>query len=97
MEQFNFNNILALCVIPDDDIAREFDKIPIKNKIGFYFKQLDLDSVVCLHEWNNEKVRHLFAYSFANYVMSICRMNYGSCSIDFLKLLNGEKNFIRKG
>lgn len=96
VKRFNFSSTLVLCVIKSDDMAKVFDKLPIKNKVGFYFKQLDLESIVCLNEWNNEKVKLLFAYSFENYVMSICRMNYSSSAIDFFKLLNGEKDFIRK-
>lgn len=77
-------------------MARKFDKIPIKNKVGFYFKQLNLDSIVCLNEWNNSEIKYQFSYSFTNYILRMCQMDYSLCSIDFLKLLNGDKDFLRK-
>lgn len=45
-----------------EDAAYEFDQLPIKHKMGFFWKNLGLDSVVYMPEWENPQTRGMFGY-----------------------------------
>lgn len=88
------NNLIVLMVIENDEIAERFHNIPLKNKIGFYYKETNYDDIICLKEYNNSALRLKCYYNFRTYVHRLINANEIK-TIDILKLVNGEKDYIR--
>ena len=59
-ERFNWDNYIVIMTIRSDEMALKFDQLPIEHKIGFYWKDLGLKSVICMPEWNDEAYRARF-------------------------------------
>lgn len=96
VERFNYSNFIAVMTIRSDEMAYKFDELPIKNKIGFYWKDLQLKSIVCLNEWNNPELRKKARYDFA--VMSngtAYDSEIGVRAINWMKLLLHNDDFRR--
>lgn len=90
----NFENVIALMVITTDEEAYKFDQLPIERKLGFYYKDLNLKSVIFTPEWNDRKVRYCHQYrNFIHQYYGKTIENVGR--IDWIKFLNGNDNFFR--
>ncbi len=94
-KRFNYDNFLVTMTIRSDEMAEKFNELPIKNKIGFYWKDLGLDSVVCLPQWNDPTIRAQFNYDFAVLVNRIANETCGIRAINWMKALLHEKDFLR--
>lgn len=93
-QRINYDNLLFKMTIENDEQAELFDALPLKNKVGFYYKQTDYESIVTLPYWYNRKYIKDFVmtYRFDNFV----RMTkYLSSEIDVLKMLVDKKDFVR--
>lgn len=96
--RINMNNLFIKITLQNDNeiLARRFDKLQYKNKICFCPKELDYDSTIFLpsYIWRsiNECTRE-GSNAFSGFVNN---MKYLSKSCDILKMLCGEKNFIRE-
>ena len=98
-ERFNYSNYAVFMTIRSDEAAYAFDALPIKHKLGFYWKELNLKSVVCIPEWSNPEIRRRYAYDFALIVNSIANGRTGTyrCkNINWMKFLQFQDGFIRK-
>lgn len=97
IKRFNFNNYIAEMAIDNDDDAINFDKLNIITKVGFYYKQLNLDSVIYLKEWEDIKERERCLNYFESFVWTTAKNGTIKFNryFDALKLLDGEKNFRR--
>lgn len=95
VERFNFDNYLVVMTIRSDEMAYKFDRLPIKNKIGFYWKDLKLDSVVYLPEWNSGKIRKKFYYNFAILANHMASEEQGVRAVNWMKALQHKKDFRR--
>lgn len=95
VERFNYNNFLVIMTLYSDGMAYEFDSLPIEHKIGFYWKDLNLDSVVCIPEWNNPQIRSKFDCNFSNIVNRVAEENMGIRSINWMNALQ-HKGDIRR-
>ncbi len=54
--------------IVNDDDAYRFSELPYKNKIGFYYKELNLENIICLNGWNDSEIRYKYNWDFRRYV-----------------------------
>lgn len=95
VKRINKNNIFIKMTIPNDDIARQFDELPYTNKVGFYYKQYNGDSIkyVPRYNWRTIVKPNIFGYNFKNYIRN---MKHLTESCDALKMLLGEKDFMRE-
>ena len=57
-------------IINDEDAYR-FSKLPYKNKIGFYYKPIELEGIICLSGWQDSKIRYDYAWDFKRYVRTM--------------------------
>lgn len=96
-KQINFENIVILTALGTDEDAYEFEALQIKKKLGVYYKDLKLSSVVYCSEWSKDKdaqLRYGFNFnSFINYYMTCGQEMRGK--INWIKFLNGEQDYIR--
>ena len=56
--------------VRSDEAAYAFDALPIEHKLRFYWKELNLEFVVCIPEWSNPEIRHRCGYDFVGIVNS---------------------------
>jgi uncharacterized protein (DUF1919 family) len=97
-ERINYNNIFVEMGFDATEQNKKeyldiFDKIPYK-KICFYSENCQMDSVVYLKRFEKYVKSHEFIYmSYIKYCLNIRRL---SESLDILKLLNGEPDYIRE-
>ncbi len=95
VERFNWDNYLVIMTIRSDEMAYAFDELPVQNKIGFYWKELGLESVICIREWNLPSIRAEYGYNFAGLVNRIAEENRGVRVINWMKALQHSKDFVR--
>lgn len=92
----NFDNIIALMIIITDDEAYEFDKIPIERKLGFYYKDLNLQSVLYTPEWNNTSLYYRYDFRYPNFIHRFYARNSEMLGrIDWIRFLTGKSDFLR--
>lgn len=93
--RINWENIWVLMIIENDEMAEKFKAITHSKKIGFYYKDLRCDEIVCLKDWGNFSRRLQNGHDFLSYVHHLFYDEKLLRSIDIFKMLNGEKDFIR--
>lgn len=94
-KEINYNNIVALMVIYDDDDAEKFEQVLIKRKLGIYYKNLHLQSVLYCPEWKKEEVRFRYRYGWSHYVHRYVTNMVRGSRIDWIKFLNGRNDYLR--
>ena len=72
-----------------------FEDVPIKHKIGFYWKELNLSSVICLPRWNDPAYRSRFDYCFSAMVNRIATEEDGVRAVNWMKALLHENDYKR--
>lgn len=110
LKRFNFQNYLVKMDIHNDKEAYKFEDLKLKTKIGFYYKDLNLDSIIYIENWKDMKLRHKYKWDFSLLMMKCVvrnninvdaepnEINIGNCFnryYDIFKLLNGEADFRR--
>lgn len=92
----NFDNIIALMIVLTDEEAYEFEQLPIKRKLGFYYKDLKLSSVLYTSEWDDTVLQNRCQFRYQNFIHVFYKGSIESiCKIDWIKFLNGETEFLR--
>lgn len=96
-KRVNLNNIVAIMLIMSDEEAYEFDKLNIERKIGIYYKDLQLDSVIYCKEWDNNPQLWLENnFNWNAYAVKYMTNTQGKNSrINWIKFLNGATDYIR--
>ncbi len=97
-QKVNYQNVAVLMTIFSDEEAYEFEKLPIKKKLGIYWKDLGLKSVLCCREWNNGDVQAQYDYNWPIFVNTYMRNLFtggGICRVDWIKFLNESDDFLR--
>lgn len=94
-KRINYNNIVAIMIIQTDEEAEKFEQLSIKNKLGIYYKDLNLNSVVYCPEWEDKEQRALYRFNWYSYVHRYITNIEMPSRIDWIKFLNGEKDFLR--
>ena len=82
-------------IIQSDKDAEEFNELPIKRKLGIYYKNLNLKSVLFAPEWKEEEVRSKYGFGWSNYVHRYITNAESVSRIDWIKFLNGNEDFLR--
>ncbi len=95
IKRINTNNVLVMMILENDNVAKRFSRLNIKNKIGFYFKEMESTDIVCLKEWADFKIRLRSGHDFLSYVHHLFYDENFLRYIDIFKMLNGEKDFLR--
>ncbi len=95
VERFNFDNYLVIMSLMSESAANEFDQLPIEHKIGFYWKDLGLKSVVYMPEWNSADVRAKLGFAFVRLVNLAADEGCGIRSINWMKALLHEEDYRR--
>ncbi len=67
-ERINYNNLTYLMIAFSDDGARKFDALKVSRKLGFYYKNLGLESIIYTPEWNNPEIQRKYDYNYVMYV-----------------------------
>ena len=81
--------------IRSEEMAYAFDALPIKNKIGFYWKDLSLDSVVYVPEWNSAEFRHKNYFNYAHIINGIVDGLTGAGRVNWMKVLLHQQGYRR--
>lgn len=95
VNRINWNNYLVCMLIRSDEMAYKFNELPIKNKLGFYWKDLGLDSIVPLLQWNDLQTRAENNYNFSFFVNHRAAGDRDDGSINWMNLLLHKGNHIR--
>lgn len=93
--RLNTENMIVMMVIENDEVAERFLDLKIKNKIGFYFKNIHSEDIIYMKEYEDIELRFKHDYYFRRYVHRIIEDSSTFNTIDFFKLLSGEKDFRR--
>lgn len=87
----DFENIAALMIINTDEEAYAFEHIPIKKKIGLYYKDLSLPNIIYCPDWlNNENLRQQYGYRWGWFADV-----YGLNKVNWLKFLTDQEKYVR--
>jgi hypothetical protein len=81
--------------IGSDEEAYAFDALPIEHKIGFYWKNLHLDSVTCMAEWQDPEVRAKYGYALGLLVNRAANEVEGIRAVNWMKALLHQDGFAR--
>lgn len=92
----NKDYVYIVMIIQNDADAYAFEQLKTKRKIGFYYKDLGLKSIVPVKEWNDKKIRWERGFNFTMYVNWHANYEIGCDKIDWLKFLNDEEDYIRR-
>jgi uncharacterized protein (DUF1919 family) len=95
VERFNWDNYIAIMTIENDEMAYKFETLPIKNKIGFYWKDLNLDSIIYMPTWQNPEIRKNCGYAFSALVNRVADGTYGYGTINWMKALLHQCGYSR--
>lgn len=91
----NLDNLVIVAILYSDLDAYMFEAINVKKKIGFYYKDLKLSSVVYIQEWEDKNIRLHHGYNFAAFVHRYVTNLQGRSKIDWIKFLNGYDDYLR--
>lgn len=96
IKRINKDNIVAIAALESDEDAYAFEQLPIKKKLGFYYKDLHLNHVVYLKKWEDAKIRCEMGGNFWGFVVRYCSNSYQYSSyIDWIKFLYNQTNYVR--
>ena len=96
VKRMNRNNIVVLAALERDEDAYAFDQLPIKKKLGFYYKDMHLEHVLYLKKWNDARVRQEAGGNFQSFVVRYCSNSYQYSSfIDWIKFLYDQSDYVR--
>lgn len=93
-QRINYQNILYICRVVDENERREFESIPSEKKVAFTTdKNLEGGKIHYLprYTYMTQKSCRSSGYSFAAYLREIDNMAH---SIDLLKLLTGDEDYM---
>lgn len=95
-KRVNFKNIALIMIIQNDKEAYEFAELPIEKKIGFYYKDMNVPSIIKIDGWDNQEMRRSVMYRWHVYANCCVLNTKGKIGkIDWIKFLNGTEGFVR--
>lgn len=94
-KRVNWMNIWAFMIIYNDDEALKFSQLEIKNKLGFYYKECNYDSIVYLKGFDNTKNRFRSNLNPRSFVHGSVNKTSGYNQIDLIRLFSGKPDFLR--
>jgi uncharacterized protein (DUF1919 family) len=96
--KINRNNLLIKMTLPNNDesIAKRFNELPFKNKVCFCPKQLDYESTVFLPRYIWRSTTQYTKQGSTTFGVFLRDMDYMSKCCDILRILCGNKDFVRE-
>lgn len=94
-KRVNFDNIVVLMTIQSDEEAYWFNQLPIKKKLGVYYKDLHLQSIIYCSDWNDEKLRLKYLFNWPSYANSYMTNSIMASKVNWIKFLNGGNGYLR--
>lgn len=95
-DQVNRNDLFTIYYILEERHIELFNSMK-PNKIGFSLIECSEDNIIYLKEWNESlRTRRINAFNFGVYIIN--QMTQGinvQCELDWISLLNGDKDYIR--
>lgn len=92
----NLDDVAVLMVIFTDEEAERFEKLPYKKKLGIYYEDLNLKSVLYCSEWKDINILAKYNYNWVHFANNYMTSDYGMIGkINWTKFLLGEDDFIR--
>lgn len=95
VERFNWDNYIVLMTILSDEMAYKFEALPIQHKIGFYWKNLNLPSVICMPGWRDQVIRREWKCNFPPYVNHVADDAFGVRGVNWMRALLHRDGFVR--
>ena len=91
--RFQFDNYIIMMVLTNEIQIEKFLALPMENKIGFCYREVNSPYIVFLKEY--EKIKSIYCYDFRQYVHDLVTGERVKIvpSIDLLKLLSGEEYY----
>ena len=93
--RINLDNLAVTMVIFNDADAKAFEKLPIKKKIGFYYRDLSLKSVIYTPEWDDLRIRHKYNFSYGAFIHRYATNIQSVSRIDWIRFLIGNDDYLR--
>jgi len=96
--RLNYANIAVIMTIQSDEDAFRFEKLKIDKKLGIYYKQLHLEHVIYIPEWQDD-YDNILGYdgNWTNFVNNyMLGVNSYIQPVNWIKFLTGESSFQRK-
>lgn len=93
ISRINYDNLFVKMTLTDISQVSCFERIPFKNKVGFFYKPVESESVFYLprYTWRILNKADVYGYDLAAYVRDT---EYFTHSCDILKMLCNERDFI---
>lgn len=89
-KRYNKNENIIFKILYNENDLEEFDKLPVKNKVGFYYKNTAMERVITV-----PFDRYHYVYAFSTCVHEYITSGTVFQEMDIFKLLSGEKEFKR--
>lgn len=95
-KRINFNNIAVIMILHTWHEVEQFEILPIKKKIGFFYEKTDDKNIVYIPGWDNMDTRHKYMYQWGQYVQKhVLKANGGVSPVNWIKFLNGDRDYMR--
>ena len=94
-KKINYENISCLMIPFSDEGAFEFDQLEVERKLGFYYKDLGLKSVVYTPEWNDPDVQRSYDFNYVMFVHRYATNVEGKGRVNWIDFLRGSNTYLR--
>lgn len=96
-KRINYDNLLFKMTIENDEQAEMFDALPLKNKVGFYYKPTKYESIHYLPYYTKRNLLEPRSYDSAcfNFPVYVRKFTPFIHQVDILKMLTDKKDFMR--
>lgn len=89
-KRYNPNSNIVFKILYDENDLEEFERLAVKNKVGFYYENTDMEQVITV-----PFDRYHFTYAFSTCVLKFIESGSIFRETNIFKLLLGEKDFRR--
>jgi len=90
-KEVNFDDVAVIMTIQSDEEAFMFEELDIDKKIGVYYRDLSLESVIFCPEWERDaKLRRQFDFNWPKYANRYLTNWFMSGRVDWIRFLNGK-------
>lgn len=99
ISRVNYDNIFLEMTVEGgvESVIREFSKNQERKKVVFSSYPYEIENNVYLRDWDSEIIRTKYSYNYNQALLDISKNRYASSfPIDILKMLLGEKDYIKK-
>lgn len=95
-KRVNRNNIAAIMTLHSDKEAYLFDELQMEKKLGIYYKNLGVRSVICCEDWEKKEIRKAYSFNWPAYVNRYLLNISGMVGrVDRIRFLLGEEGYLR--